>query len=156
MIRIWRTVIAIGIAMLVWKLAGLAVPASPWMEFTRVYVSDAPYGQRVPMEVTQSVRRDFNGSYHVVVRDVADNKVICDYYTPFRYEVENKPPDPLDLEWWSNDPRCKILPIGAYYVETTRTIERFLGMIPDARLRVESNVFEIFQRPKGPPQNNGD
>lgn len=156
MIRIWRTVVAIGIALLCWKLIGLAVPTSPWMTFTRVYVYDAYYGELVLMDVTQEVRRDFDGAYHVVVRNVASNEAVCDYHTPFRYQVKNKPKDPPDLAWWSNDVRCKILPVGAYYVETTRWIQRLGGLIPDGQISVTSNVFEIRQKPKAPPQSNGE
>lgn len=142
------TIAAIGMMLLAWRVIGWIAPVSPWLTFTQVYVYDADFGAPVHMEVTQEVRRDFNGAYHVVVRNVADNSAVCDYHTPFEYKSENSPQDPLTLYWWSNDVRCKILPIGAYYVETTRWVERFGGLIPDGQISVISNVFEIKQKEK--------
>jgi len=135
------------ITMLLWLvLWGSAQlwPASYWLDVATVQVLNARAGEPVPMLVDRSIKRGFHGEWTVTLkRKVGDGFVNMPSVTRrTQYEVGARLPDPVDLEWWTDDV-YKSLPAGTYHMTTTWTVLSPLGVLADKRIRVDSNIFEV-------------
>lgn len=126
---------------------GLAVvPASYWHDKGSMFVPDLQSEQPIELRWQGGAKREFRGVYTVVVRSIDNNQIVCEARGgPITYHPEATRPDPLTLDWWApSDPRCKILPTGAFTLETCWTIKApFGGVVPDKTHCLMSNPFRI-------------
>lgn len=133
-------------------LGAVAYPVTHWIDLRSVTVHDAPTAMEVTLDVDVTVQRPFYGDYEVTIRRWPGGQFVCTAgpLRPFQYTTGTQRPDPTYLWWWLGEPadisRCETngLRPGAYTIKTCHdVINPFLGLVPDKRRCVESNVFRI-------------
>ncbi len=90
--------------------------------------------------------RPFLGSYSVVVRHMATNKIACEARSGrFSYKPGSARPFPLTLAWWApSDARCAELPEGLYSMETCWTVhDRLDGFLPAVTRCLQTLPFRV-------------
>ena len=105
------------------------IPATAfWYSPGVVLFSDTTLGKSPELSFYREIKRDSFIEYSVVVRD-ENGRVACDASGgPFRYQKqEGVLVDVTLAEWAPSDPRCRLLPVGSYWVETTWKVVRPLG-----------------------------
>lgn len=120
-------------------------PVAFWFDAGEVFVRADGNGRPVVI-FTGGTKRDFLGSYSVIVRDVEKHQVACDATSAaFNYTTKANYPDTPGMDWWApGDPRCQSLPPSAYTMETCWTIHSpFFGLVPNKTICRSSNIFEI-------------
>lgn len=128
-------------------LALIFWPASHWLSVKTIHISDASQGAPVVMIVDREIVRPFVGRYNVSIHAWVNNAWQAHCNTPisdpWTYKVGAKYPVPLTLQWWTEG-KCHPLPPGKYMVTTSWYLYD-LGIFPDKRVTVESNIFEVKQ-----------
>lgn len=123
--------------------------AETFMTVERINIGNAVIGQTVPMDVSREIKRPFHGTYTVEIRYFPARTVVCAAHDSLHYVPDANYPNPLDLDWWSNDGECGVDTFltygpGEYIATTTWTIHRDEYGLDDVRVGpIESNVFTI-------------
>lgn len=123
-------------------------PASFWYDSGTMRVDDIRQGEQLELIFSGGARRDFIGSYSVIIRDAHSNQVIVeDRSAPFEYFADSRPPDPLTIEWWAPGSEAMHgLPPGSYIMKTCWTIHgRLFGLMPAKTTCVASNIFRVTE-----------
>lgn len=130
-----------GIAM-TWATLALW-PASFWYDAGKMEVEPAVVGHPLVLDYTGGVRREFKGSYTVVIRRTSDGVIVSeDRSGVFVYTPHSTRPEPLTFGWWS--PRGTLPLAGTYYVKTCWTIHQpFWGVVPNKSVCTEPSIFRI-------------
>ena len=129
-----------------WGLLAVA-PAAIWYDAGTVFVEDADVGTPPVVLYDGGPNMEFDGTYHVNLRDAVTNKVVDESPSgpprPYRTGVDR---GDIDLEWWAPSFDYPI-PVGRYYVETCWTVHRpFWGIVPDKTVCADrSNVFTVHE-----------
>ena len=135
----------VWILSLLW-LAGITLaflwPASWWFEVHDVRVSDGKAGEQITMVVGREIKRDFEGSWSVSIRqiDEAATKLACVASSKTDYRTDAQLPAVLTIGWWTNGV-CSTLPPGHYVLTTTWYIYPPIG--PTKTVRRVSNIFKV-------------
>lgn len=138
--RAINTISAIGIAWGAWAGISYLVPTSLHMSVESVYVYDTPYGKEPELAVVREIKRDFLGSYSVIVRRADTLVVACDGSAgPFTYRAGAALPETVFLEWWLGEP-CNLDP-GRYTMQTVWQIDRW--PLRDAVITVNTPEFIV-------------
>jgi hypothetical protein len=119
------------------------IPASLWLNVTKVYVADAVVGQAPVMDVVRSINHPFKGSWVAEVQKKqpsGDFSAFCTGTGINVYTPQDNLPDAIDLDWWTYPTRCELTP-GKYRVETFWIINP--ANYPTKETSRRSNVFEI-------------
>ena len=134
------------VSALLWLAIGTAVlqlwPASYWFDVRRVYVSDPVLLGNAEMAVTREIKREFFARWHVTIKQWDGGWVSwCSANGAGNYTKQSKLPKHLDVAWWTTG-QCPKMPLGKYYITTVWNIE-IPGLMPDKRIVVDSNVFDV-------------
>jgi hypothetical protein len=118
-------------------------PTSFWLDYKSVAIDTVRVGEPITMTADREVVRPFLGTWTATVKEwnggwesrtcAGNGKTI---YTP-----DSKLPNNLTLAWWMGQ-TCAELPAGKYKVITTWVID-LPAPIPNKRVTIESNVFEV-------------
>ena len=146
--RVFRILASAWIVLPVFMIyIGLAlIPASYWHNKGEMFVLDPQTSQPIHLLWTGGTVRGFTGRYTVVVRNLDQNRIVCEAMGgPFTYRPNSTRPEPLTMDWWApSDQRCSTLPADAYTVETCWTVKApFGGVVPDKTHCVTSNPFQV-------------
>ena len=125
-----------------------AFPASHWYVANELRVDDFQRGTDFGVFFVGGPRREFVGSYSVVMRRAADNEVMAEEDSgAFRYRPGSKRPEPILASWWAPEGAAKMVNVepGAYVLETCWTIRRpFGGIVPAKTTCIRSNIFRVL------------
>ena len=124
--HVWAVFMLAYLTMALW-------PASYWYDPGQLVIKNNVEGDPVQLLYQGGARRNFTGSYTVLMRDFQTQEVVCEASSGFlSYSVDSKRPDPLFMDWWApSDPRCNAPPVGTFQTTTCWTISGILwGLVP--------------------------
>lgn len=128
-------------------LSALAViqlwPTSWWLQVNTFTIPDAKAGQPIEVIVDRRINRPFFANWTINVRkwDGGGWVITCIGKGATRYRLDAVLPTPVTMDWWTGS-ACPTLPVGKYIVDAIWVIDGN-GILPDKRLELESNVFEV-------------
>lgn len=119
-------------------------PASSWLSYRSVTVDNVHLGAPITMTADREIVRPFLGSWTATVKEWRGEWQSrgCSGRGTADYTPDSRLPRDLNLSWWMG-PVCSTLPVGKYKLITTWVIN-LPGPMPDKRVTIESNVFEIM------------
>lgn len=127
------------------------MPQSYWYTLNEAQPLDTPVGEKVLMDVKQTIFHDFHGFWTVEIYK-RTNKGFVKYCTASgenNYNADSVLPEPVTIKWWapSNASCFGInLPLGEYYMTTSHTVD--MSFVPDKTKTIRSNVFRIYNPAK--------
>lgn len=144
-----------GLERVLWLLValwaiGAAWPASFWYDAGAFRMPDYVSGaDRVEVAYAGGPRRDFKGSYVVLVRNASDNGVVIeDASGVFPYRKGAGRPEPLTIDWWAarEGEAIRNLPPGDYALETCWTVRAlaWAAVIPPKTTCHDPALFHVF------------
>lgn len=118
-------------------------PASWWLEYRSLSVSNAVVGEPIRMTADRTIARPFVATWNVTLRVWNGGWEVypCGTTRTQNYTPDTKLPHDLTLAWWTGK-ECATLPAGRYKMTTTWRIN-LQSPLPDKRVTIESNVFEV-------------
>ena len=127
------------------------LPFGLWYDVGEVEVFDSVVGEEVTLETSGGVKRNFLGSYTVLIKDSTRETVLDADGGPFPYRTDSDRPEVITLHWWANgDPRAKNLPAGTYSMTTCWTVHRPIwGLLPDKHKCTGKVFFKIKEEEYG-------
>ncbi len=133
----------IGLLWFAFVAVAYLTPASMWFDVRYVRVPDAKANEPIKMLVAREIKRPFQGTWTVAVRQLLDNGslyTVCHASGASHYNVRAALPDSVDLQWWTRG-ECKTLQPGKYLIETAWQMQ--LPILPDKHIDISSNIFEV-------------
>lgn len=122
-----------------------ATPAEAYLDVISVTVDDAPVGQVPKMHVDRVIKQNFVGRWVAEVEIISSQSAFiyqCGSFGEATYNIENKLPEPLTLDFWTWPIKCTPTVPGSYRVETTWTIQLPGGL--EKYVHKVSNIFTIY------------
>lgn len=137
-----------------WLFFSYVPTVSFWYEVERVEATRpiSVEGSNIPLIVDRNIKRDFKGSWQVIVRKQGEEGFYnyCVAGSTLDYSKDNTlpPPDELNLTWWAygkyNKCRGEDLTTGIYYIKTCHTIH--IPIFLDRSGCINSRSFEVVSK----------
>lgn len=113
----------------------------------KVSVPDYVVGGNPVVVYSRDIKRDFIGAFSVEVKDLRRVTKCSGTASGIKYEqAETLDPTGKTLDWYIGTRCAGALPIGAYFLETTYTIQ--VEGLPVKYLTTTSNIFTVTEETK--------
>lgn len=140
-----RPIEAFAALFLVWVLCAAFFPFSYFYHIGQMEIRDVVAGEDIVLEYSGGAKREFSGSYQVILRRVENREVACDATSGrFHYDPDAVRPHPLTMGWWApQDLRCQMPRPGEYVLETCWEVHDVLWLPISVKDCVNSNIFRV-------------
>ena len=134
MLRVlFQTLVGIATFLAVYAAAVIIPPEAMWFDPGDIAISDAKDGEIPIVSSTRIIKRDFLGSYSVIVRNTDNLEAVCDGRGgPFMYReaASGRPVSQLLTGWAGGGCVYQKFGPGRYQVEACWTVEHPFGILP--------------------------